>query len=835
MRQTAAVGLLLLGTLTACESAITGGPDAGLVQSDGGVVEPDAGTLQLDGGICATAAAVAEFFRAEGCLNCHAGLIPPDLRFTNFPRLINAASVYRPTKQLVVPGQPDQSELLLRLKGPQPTDYPNSWFMPVGAAGAHRNAAIVETWIAANAELDCSQGVVVTPPPPTVTNPNHYDQATLFTCSDPMAPRSSPARLRRINAREFTLAAGGSVGSRWTNAVVASNPLVTPEKGYSSHSGDLSLDGTSLELLLSTLNAASNPWTTRAQGSPNGGRYWTVFDGTPAAFYTSANPTSADRDVWVEALLRQGVLFRTPTADERQRVRALLDAEIAAEAGQSDGGTNVSALRSQSLRTVASAAKLMAGALFRSELGEGAGTRRALAPEELALAVGTLIGAHPVSSTLWGTVPSDAGVLPPDWSRRVADGRLAEVRDAVDGGAITQKSTIAALLTRYRGGVDPFRVNLMSEMHRTDEHAAQLRERGEFWLSDALTRFFHEWLDVKRAETHFKDTPNATSGWVVARSSAEAAGFGAVQPSLVKMLDDTIARAVIEAEQNNQDVFRALLTTRTWRVTTNLDGVDTARPCTVPADCGDFRVGACYTALGFCAAFGTTERNRVFNLATDVADTRAARWVTMPAAERSGILTHPAFLAAHGGNFEDDASLVLRGHWLRENLLCSDVPGLELVSVPAMLAAKGPTLRARDRVRDATEQPGSACLTCHVQMNPYGYPFELYNHAGFVRVDDHGRPPDGSTTITNSPDPSLNRSYASPVEFTEALAASPYARRCFIRNVFRSFMGRNETPADACTLAEMESAFATGSLFKMLEVLGTSDTFLYRSDVGGAP
>jgi hypothetical protein len=47
-------------------------------------------------------------------------------------------------------------------------------------------------------------------------------------------------------------------------------------------------------------------------------------------------------------------------------------------------------------------------------------------------------------------------------------------------------------------------------------------------------------------------------------------------------------------------------------------------------------------------------------------------------------------------------------------------------------------------------------------------------------------------------------------------------------------MGRNETPADACTLTAMETSFAGGSFFAMLETLLTSDAFLYRHD-GGAP
>ena len=42
---------------------------------------------------------------------------------------------------------------------------------------------------------------------------------------------------------------------------------------------------------------------------------------------------------------------------------------------------------------------------------------------------------------------------------------------------------------------------------------------------------------------------------------------------------------------------------------------------------------------------------------------------------------------------------------------------------------------------------------CHGNMNTLGLPFETYNHAGFLRADDHGNAPNGSTTLTNAPDP----------------------------------------------------------------------------------
>jgi hypothetical protein len=138
---------------------------------------------------------------------------------------------------------------------------------------------------------------------------------------------------------------------------------------------------------------------------------------------------------------------------------------------------------------------------------------------------------------------------------------------------------------------------------------------------------------------------------------------------------------------------------------------------------------------------------------------------------------------------------------------------------------------ARDRVNAAigTEQNGvEPCVGCHRLMNPLGFPFETYNHAGFVRTSDHGHPPDGSTVIDNLPDPALNRAFMNAIDFTQAIANSTYAKRCFIRQAFRYFAGRDETMADACTLAAMENALNTGTFIDMLVALVTSDTFLYR-------
>jgi hypothetical protein len=122
-------------------------------------------------------------------------------------------------------------------------------------------------------------------------------------------------------------------------------------------------------------------------------------------------------------------------------------------------------------------------------------------------------------------------------------------------------------------------------------------------------------------------------------------------------------------------------------------------------------------------------------------------------------------------------------------------------------------------------------MSCHQYMNELGKPFELYNHAGFVRVDDRG-PPDGSATLTNAPDPALNRTYTSAQDLTAALASSEYVKRCVIRQTFRFFAGRDETLADACVLADMEAAYdgRDGSFVEMLGVLAGHDALRMRRE-----
>lgn len=100
--------------------------------------------------------------------------------------------------------------------------------------------------------------------------------------------------------------------------------------------------------------------------------------------------------------------------------------------------------------------------------------------------------------------------------------------------------------------------------------------------------------------------------------------------------------------------------------------------------------------------------------------------VVLPKSARAGMLTHPAWLVAHSGNFETDP--IRRGKWIREHLLAGVVP-----DVPIGVDAKVPedphrTLRERLRIVHKEE-----CWRCHKKMNPLGIPFESYDDFGRYR------------------------------------------------------------------------------------------------------
>ena len=202
---------------------------------------------------------------------------------------------------------------------------------------------------------------------------------------------------------------------------------------------------------------------------------------------------------------------------------------------------------------------------------------------------------------------------------------------------------------------------------------------------------------------------------------------------------------------------------------------------------------------------------------------------------RAGMLTHPAWLIAHSLN--DTTDPIRRGKWIRERLLAGTVPDLP-ITVDASIP-EDHTKTLRERLVVTEEQK---CWRCHEQMNPLGYPFEIYDDFGRYRTEESldklpktngkhpAKPVQPNSVLTGTGNKELDGEVENALDLIEKLASSDRVRQSIIRHAFRYFMGRNETLTDSQTLIAADKAYlaSDGSFNALVVSLLTSDSFLYR-------
>ena len=223
---------------------------------------------------------------------------------------------------------------------------------------------------------------------------------------------------------------------------------------------------------------------------------------------------------------------------------------------------------------------------------------------------------------------------------------------------------------------------------------------------------------------------------------------------------------------------------------------------------------------------GKHKNHLAYGLPPDWKQTRKDEAVELPADQRAGILTQPAWLVAHSGNFDNDP--IRRGKWVRERLLGGTVPDLPITVNAQVPEDPAKTLRERLTVTREAE-----CWKCHQRMNPLGMPFERYDHFGRWRTQELGRPVDTSGSIDASGVSALDGPVEQPVEMMRRLAGSERVRQVFVRHAFRYWMGRNETLDDAATLQAADRAYveSAGSMKALIAALLASDSFLFVKPV----
>jgi hypothetical protein len=182
--------------------------------------------------------------------------------------------------------------------------------------------------------------------------------------------------------------------------------------------------------------------------------------------------------------------------------------------------------------------------------------------------------------------------------------------------------------------------------------------------------------------------------------------------------------------------------------------------------------------------------------------------------ERAGVLTHASVMAAHSG--ASQTSWVHRGKLVRERFLCDTIP-----PPPPGVESTDPKNLGR------LENP--SCKGCHLKMDPIGFGFDAYSPiGGFRTVDETGKPVEQKGAIHGDGESS---EFEGAVELAHQLAAREDVGRCVAVQWFRYATRRQETDADACSIAFAQKQFAEsgGDIRELMIAITKTDAFRHRA------
>jgi len=492
------------------------------------------------------------------------------------------------------------------------------------------------------------------------------------------------------------------------------------------------------------------------------------------------------------------LLERPPTQSEFEKLTAFFSKAAAA-------GGNVRALQ-----TTLQAILMKPEAVYRMEIGLGAideNGRRRLSHAELAFAIAYAL--------------TDKGPSEIEVTSRDGENRTSLLKLALSGG-LTEPRDIRRVVVQILNDN-----NMSTANYRmfTQDHGVR---------NTRTLRFFREFFGYHHAPKVFKD--------------AKRIGFG--DRYLTQRMVDDADQLVMHIFDQDRDVLKRLLTTDEYFVAYlgSLENIqqDLHYIKTNKND-ANFAFNTKYVQLAEAEGRhpipieGPSSRQYVgfYNLDHATWDYPTQQPFQMPGGQRAGILTHPAWLIAWSGNFDNDP--IRRGKWIREHLLAGTIPDVPLDVNAVVPEHRDQSLRERLQVtRDVY------CWKCHQNMDPLGLPFEQFDDFGRYRnsemvgellsifperhVDAPTLPIDTGGSVTNSGDEGLEGDVQNAFDLLQKLGSSKRVRQSFVRHAFRYWLGRNETLDDSPTLIAADEAYVKhgGSMKAMIASLLSSDSFLYR-------
>lgn len=165
---------------------------------------------------------------------------------------------------------------------------------------------------------------------------------------------------------------------------------------------------------------------------------------------------------------------------------------------------------------------------------------------------------------------------------------------------------------------------------------------------------------------------------------------------------------------------------------------------------------------------------------------------------RAGLLSHVSVLALHA--HPGRSSATLRGIFVREALLCQDIPAAPAnVDFTVVQDVANPDLEtARERLE--AHRTEAACANCHRLVDPVGLALESYDGAGMFRASENGVAIDATGELDGS-------AFVGPTGLGEALRESEAVAACAVLGLFRYALGREPELGERAFLRELESRF----------------------------
>jgi len=166
---------------------------------------------------------------------------------------------------------------------------------------------------------------------------------------------------------------------------------------------------------------------------------------------------------------------------------------------------------------------------------------------------------------------------------------------------------------------------------------------------------------------------------------------------------------------------------------------------------------------------------------------------TVNTAQRRGILTHAAFLAATGGANTTDP--IHRGALVAEHVACTKLFFPDNANLPPL--STDPKLSTRARLEKHRSDPG--CAGCHSLFDPYGLALDSFDAIGRWReIDDVGFKVDPSGVM-----PGQGPGFRNAAELMPLMAEGPTFERCFATYLSSFTVGRTVGADEACAVEEV--------------------------------